>query len=65
MKEKTLYRPPLPSKKILILDLFTNLGWIAGNFITSPFVGSAGNLGAVVTSKAFIAGILIAILGPI
>ncbi|UTY25829.1 methyl-accepting chemotaxis protein [Treponema denticola] len=54
-----------PPKKILVFDLFTNLGWIAGNFFTSIFVGSLSNLKAVVSSKVFIIGILIAILSPI
>ena len=56
---------PHPPKTILVFDLFTNLGWIAGNFFTSIFVGSSSNLKAVVSSKAFIIGILIAVLSPI
>ena len=56
---------PHPPKKILVFDLFTNLGWIAGNFFTSIFVGSSSNLKAVVSSKVFIIGILIAVLSPI
>ncbi|EMB43177.1 MULTISPECIES: methyl-accepting chemotaxis protein [Treponema] len=56
---------PHPPKKILVFDLFTNLGWIAGNFFTSIFVGSSSNLKAVVSSKVFIIGILIAVLSPV
>ena len=46
----------IPPKRLLILDLCTNLGWIAANFITSPFVGSTGSLSEVVTTKSFIIG---------
>ena len=56
---------PHPPKKILVFDLFTNLGWIAGNFFTSIFVGSSSHLKAVVSSKVFIIGMLIAVLSPI
>ena len=56
---------PHPPKKILVFDLFTNLGWIAGNFFTSIFVGSSSNLKAVVSSKVFIIGMLIAALSPV
>ena len=63
--EKVNVIVPPPPKKILVFDLFTNLGWIAGNFFTSIFVGSSSNLKAVVSSKVFIIGILIAILSPI
>ena len=56
---------PHPPKKILVFDLFTNLGWIAGNFFTSIFVGSSSNLKAVVSSKVFIIGMLIAVLSPV
>ncbi|EEV21525.1 cytochrome C oxidase subunit II, transmembrane [Treponema vincentii ATCC 35580] len=54
-----------PPKQILIFDLCTNLGWIAANFITSPFVGSMGGIEAVVKTKAFIACVIIAALNPI
>ena len=54
-----------PPKQILIFDLCTNLGWIAANFITSPFVGSMGSIEAVVKTKAFIACVIIAALNPI
>jgi len=54
-----------PPKRILILDLCTNLGWIAANFITSPFVGSTGSLSEVVRTKAFIIGIVLAAINPI
>lgn len=64
MEKVNLIVPP-PPKTILVFDLFTNLGWIAGNFFTSIFVGSSSNLKAVVSSKAFIIGILIAVLSPI
>ena len=63
--EKVNVIVPPPPKKILVFDLFTNLGWIAGNFFTSIFVGSSSNLKAVVSSKVFIIGILIAVLSPI
>lgn len=56
---------PAPPKKILILDFCTNLGWIAANFFTAPFVGSSGNLSDVIRSKAFIIGVLIAVLNPV
>ncbi|WP_252722268.1 methyl-accepting chemotaxis protein [Treponema medium] len=42
-----------------------NLGWIAANFVTSPFVGSTGSLSEVVRTKAFIIGILLAAINPI
>lgn len=54
-----------PPKKILVFDLFTNFGWIFGNFFTSIFVGSSTNLKAVISSKTFIISILIAVLSPI
>ena len=54
-----------PPKRILIFDLCTNLGWIAANFVTSPFVGSTGSLSEVVRTKAFIIGILLAAINPI
>ena len=54
-----------PPKKILVFDLFTNFGWIFGNFFTSIFVGSSSNLKAVISSKTFIISILIAVLSPI
>ena len=54
-----------PPKSIFFLDLCTNFGWIAANFITSPFVGSMGSLGTVVKTKAFIACIIIAAVNPI
>ncbi|AIW90531.1 chemotaxis protein [Treponema sp. OMZ 838] len=54
-----------PPKSILIFDLCTNLGWIAANFVTSPFVGSTGSLSEVVRTKAFIIGILLAAINPI
>ncbi|MGI5088796.1 methyl-accepting chemotaxis protein [Treponema vincentii] len=54
-----------PPKQILIFDLCTNLGWIAANFVTSPFVGSTGSLSEVVRTKAFIIGILLAAINPI
>ena len=54
-----------PPKQILIFDLCTNLGWIAANFLTSPFVGSTGSLSEVVRTKAFIIGILLAAINPI
>ena len=63
--EKVNVIVPPPPKKILVFDLFTNLGWIAGNFFTSIFVGSSSNLKAVVSSKVFIIGMLIAVLSPI
>ncbi|TWI79803.1 methyl-accepting chemotaxis protein [Treponema putidum] len=62
--EKVSVKVPPPPKQILILDLFTNIGWIAGNFATSIFVGNSVNLSSIVTSKTFIIGILIAILSP-
>ena len=55
----------VPPKKIFILDLCTNLGWIVANFFTSFFVGSSGNLVEVVKTKALIAGVIIAIVNPI
>jgi len=55
----------VPPKRIIILDLCTNLGWIVANFFTSFFVGSSGNLVEVVKTKAFIAGVIIAIVNPI
>lgn len=48
-----------PPKQILILDLCTNLGWIAANFITSPFIGSTGSLNGVIRTKAFIIGLIL------
>ncbi|UTC51646.1 methyl-accepting chemotaxis protein [Treponema sp. OMZ 855] len=54
-----------PPKSILIFDLCTNLGWIAANFVTSPFVGGTGSLSEVVRTKAFIIGILLAAINPI
>ena len=54
-----------PPKSIFILDLCTNLGWIVANFITSPLVGSTGSLGQVVTTKAFIIGVVLAAINPI
>ena len=54
-----------PPKSIFILDLCTNLGWIVANFITSPLVGSTGRLGVVVTTKAFIIGVVLAAINPI
>lgn len=54
-----------PPKQLLILDLCTNLGWIAANFITSPFVGSTGSLSEVVRTKAFIIGVVLAAINPI
>ena len=63
--EKVNVIVPPPPKKILVFDLFTNLGWIAGNFFTSIFVGSSSNLKAVVSSKVFIIGMLIAVLSPV
>lgn len=52
-------------KRILSFDLCTNLGWIAANFLTSPFVGSTGSLSEVVRTKAFIIGVLLAVINPI
>ena len=54
-----------PPKRILILDLCTNLVWITANFVTAPFVGSTGNLSEVVTTKAFIIGVALAAINPI
>lgn len=54
-----------PPKRILILDLCTNLVWIAANFVTAPFVGSTGNLSEVITTKAFIIGVALAAINPI
>ena len=54
-----------PPKQILIFDLCTNLGWIAANFVTSPFVGSTGSLSEVVRTKAFIIGLLLAFINPV
>lgn len=62
-EEKVLKRQP--PQKILIFDFCANLGWIFANFITAPFVGSSGNLLGVITSKAFIAGVLIAAVNPV
>ncbi len=63
--EKVNVIVPPPPKQILVFDLFTNFGWIFGNFFTSIFVGSSSNLKTVVSSKAFIIGILIAALSPV
>jgi methyl-accepting chemotaxis protein len=52
-------------KRILSFDLCTNLGWIVANFLTSPFVGSTGSLSEVVRTKAFIIGVLLAVINPI
>lgn len=52
-------------KRILSFDLCTNLGWIAANFLTSPFVGSTGSLSEVVRTKVFIIGVLLAVINPI
>ena len=54
-----------PPKSIFILDLCTNLGWIAANFITAPFVGSTDSLNEVITTKTFIIGVLLAAINPI
>lgn len=54
-----------PPKRILILDLCTNLVWITANFVTAPFVGSSGNLSEVVATKAFIIGVALAAINPI
>ena len=54
-----------PPKQILILDLCTNLGWIAANFITSPFIGSTGSLNGVIRTKAFIIGLILAFINPV
>ena len=56
---------PAPPKRIFIFDLCTNLGWIAANFVTSPFVGSTGSLNEVVRTKAFIIGVALAAINPI
>lgn len=54
-----------PPKQLLILDLCTNLGWIAANFITALFVGSTGNLSDVIRTKTFIIGVALAAINPI
>lgn len=62
MQENTSCPPPI---SILLFDVLTNIGWIAANFLTAPFVGSKGNLDAVLLSKSFIIGALIALINPL
>ena len=54
----------LPPRKIWILDLLANLGWVVTNIITNSMVGINENRLAIVTSKTFIICFIILLLAP-
>lgn len=54
----------LPPRKIWILDLLANLGWVVTNTITSSIVGISENRLTIMTSKTFIICFIILLLAP-
>lgn len=64
MANTTTNEYPAVPKQTLILDVFTNIGWIAANFATAPFIGTAGRLDEVIKTQSFIIGMTFALINP-
>ncbi len=63
MKEYAMDKLQFP-RKILILDLLANLGWIFSDILTNLVIGRSDNILMIVTSKTVMITLLVGFASP-